>query len=72
MLIEVKDDVNATDMFGKTTLMCVSLQVHKDGIQILIEAKTDVNATDNILGKTALIWTSEKGHKEIVKILKET
>ena len=46
ILIEAGTDVNATDMFGKTTLMCASRRNHKEIVEMLMEAGADVDVTD--------------------------
>ena len=53
---------------GSTPLMIASQNGHKDTVDLLIDAKADVNVQNNN-GATALYVASQNGHSEVVSIL---
>jgi ankyrin repeat protein len=50
-------------------LSVASKNGHKDIVAFLLEKGIDINQTDKVYGRTALIWASSYGHVEIVKLL---
>ncbi|UKZ81834.1 hypothetical protein TrVFT333_009610 [Trichoderma virens FT-333] len=54
--------------FGRTALSWASAGGHKAIVQLLLDARVDVNSTDND-GWTSLHWASEKGHEDVVRLL---
>ncbi|HTY25989.1 MAG TPA: ankyrin repeat domain-containing protein [Desulfomonilaceae bacterium] len=63
-------DVNAKDNYGRTALMTASWSGGRpEVVKLLLDKGADVNAEDQN-GQTALTLASEKGHTEIVELLK--
>ena len=69
LLIENGADVNARKERGVTPLMCAALEDSVETAKLLIDNGADVNAKDKYK-KTALSYAKEKGHTEIVELLK--
>jgi len=64
-------DVNAREnKVGFTALMGAAYNGQTNAVQALVAHGADVNAKNND-GDTALMLAKKKGHKEIVRILKE-
>jgi ankyrin repeat protein len=71
-LIESGADVNfhITAHPSCIPLTCAAQQGHIDAVQLLIDNKVDVNATDHSR-KTASQWAKEQNHNEIVGLLRQ-
>lgn len=58
-LIEVKSNLEARDMHGRTPLIIAAQQFHYSIMSALLKAKARPNAQSN-LGNTALMWASRQ------------
>lgn len=63
-------DVNAKTSSGWTALMAAAAMGHGDVVRILCEKGADVKTRDKDYGVTALRLATDKGHDNIVEILK--
>ena len=74
ILIEKGANVNATDVYGRTALMCVAGFDDDDNkiaiARLLIEHGANVNAVDKN-GETALSFAKQSGNHRMVQLLKE-
>ena len=62
-------DVNAKNDSGFTFLIWAAYKNYTDIVQLLINAKADVNAKDKDGGNTALILAVQNGYIETVQLL---
>ena len=70
-LLALGADVNDKDKkLGGTALMYAANIGHTNTVHALLAEGADVNAKDND-GNTALMIAKKRGHKEIVRVLKE-
>lgn len=67
-LLNDGEDVNITDMQGRTALIEAAWSGKENVVKLLVEKKADVNIADNS-GYTALMRASESGYVSIVKVL---
>jgi ankyrin repeat protein len=68
LLIKHKANVNQADTSGATPLFIAASNGHLELTKLLIESHAYINqATD---GKTALDIATEKGHKDVIEVLK--
>ena len=63
-------DIDAKDNLGWTALHRAIVFEHPDTAKLLIAEGADVNIKDSE-GKTALAWAQDRGHTEIVEVLKK-
>jgi ankyrin repeat protein len=82
-LIDKKADINARDFYGTPTLIWAVIEDQPEIVQLLVDAKVNVNAkdvfasprrgslraSDEVKGKTALMWAVETGKYKITQIL---
>jgi ankyrin repeat protein len=62
-------NVNATDRYGRTSLIIASANGHSEVVQLFLGVKgINVNAFDKN-GRTSLILASANGHSKVVKLL---
>ena len=64
-------DVNQSCNSGFTSLHLGVLQTHSDVVEVLIDAGADVEAKNDVVGRTPLHCACEVGEREIVKMLLE-
>jgi len=65
-------DIKETDALGRTALVWVAIQDHKEGVKILLQRKDlNPNAPDTKYGGTPLPWAAEYGYDRIVRLLLE-
>lgn len=72
VLLDAGAQVNArtrVDKFTETPLIVAARLGYTSSVRLLLERGADVNAKDG-KGKTALMWAQEKGHTDIVRLLK--
>ncbi|MHC4631174.1 MAG: ankyrin repeat domain-containing protein [Planctomycetota bacterium] len=70
LLVEKGADVNAKDRWGWTPLHYMAKDDNRSMAQLIIAKGADVNAKDNS-GETALSVAKEKGHTEVVELLRK-
>jgi uncharacterized protein len=70
LLISKGAQVNAKTKSSYTALMSAALSGQREIIQILLDAGADPNIQDTVTKKTAMDIAEEKGHKDIVEILR--
>ena len=61
-------DVNRTDGYGYSSLMCAASNGHEECVDLLLKAGADVN-TEDAYNYTAVIYASKKGNDKCVKFL---
>jgi len=77
LALEKGAEVNCRGLHSSNPLILASVFGHVEIVKLLISKKSDLNSwsTDPYLPsrrlRTALMWASSEGHKEVVKILKE-
>ena len=62
------DDINVTNWYGMTALMCASRYGHSAVVTSLIANQADINVTNN-KGWSALMWASYWREVKCVKVL---
>jgi ankyrin repeat protein len=67
-LLDRGADVNAKPKFRTSALMVAAYQGHESTVRLLLSNAADVNA--NTDGDTALSFARDKGHREIVELLR--
>ena len=70
LLISKGAQVNAKTKSNYTALMSAALSGQREIIQILLDSGADPNIEDTVTKKTAMDIAEEKGHKDIVEMLK--
>ena len=71
LLLEHGADINTQTRFGGTSLYYASYYGALEAVRVLLEHDADVEVKHNNTGKTALQIAAEKGHDEVVKLLRE-
>ncbi|KAF3919192.1 hypothetical protein AA313_de0200251 [Arthrobotrys entomopaga] len=70
-LIAAKADIETKDNeYGQTPLSWAARNGHQAVVQLLIEAKADIEAKDKY-GQTPLSWAARNGHQAVVQLLIE-
>ena len=68
-LLEKGADPNAKDENGWTPLMYAAYGGHARTVQVLLNSGADVEVESR--GATALWWAEEKGHSDVVRLMKQ-
>ncbi len=63
------NDVDVKNRDGVTALMLAAYFGRTEALKLLIDAKADINGSDNVCGETALMMAASKGRTEAVKLL---
>jgi ankyrin repeat protein len=62
-------DINASDGYGRTALICAAYEGHLEMVELLLsDERLDINASDGYEW-TALMYAASKGHLEMVELL---
>jgi ankyrin repeat protein len=70
-LLKAGADPNTLGPEGETPLMLAARTGNLAAMRVLLDRHADVNAKDKLRSTTALMWATEQGHPEAVKLLVE-
>jgi ankyrin repeat protein len=68
-LLKAGADPNELGAQGEAPLMLASRSGNLDAMKVLLDHKANVEAKDKLRGTTALMWASEQGHPNAVRLL---
>ena len=64
-----KWDLNETDMWGSTAILCAAREGHWAIVKILLTQEEATPDTKDMMGRTPLSWAAEGGDEDVLKIL---